>query len=102
MTVACLSCDLPYAFISRVKDEETIFLVAGSDVLGIFNKFTDVDFRIETKRMTVLEDTNCMWRNGINSTENADLLSEHRNSHHLFIIVNNKSSNESDNNRTDN
>src|SRR6218665_2827027 len=85
--VACLPCNLPHAFSFRVSDKETIFHVAGCDVFGNFN-FAYVDFRIETERFPVLVDTNCMLRSGIStSAENADLLSEHRNSLHLPILV---------------
>ena len=57
LVVACLSCDLPHTFLFRVSDVEIIFLVAGPDVFGILD-FRYVDFRIETKRFPVLEDTN--------------------------------------------
>ena len=100
--VACVPCDFPYAFFFRVKDNEAIFLVAGSDVCGAFDKFTDVDFCIETKRIPVLEDTNCMrGRGGIRFAEDADLLSEHRDSNHPFILVHFESNSESVGFRTD-
>ena len=98
--VAGLPCNPPHTFLFGVKDEDTVFLVAGSDVVGIFKKFADVDFRIERKRIPVLEDTNCRRRKGISPTEDTDLLSENRNAHHL-IRFHGESSRESDDNRTD-
>src|SRR6218665_151393 len=88
MMIACLPSDLPHTFICRVNDKETIFLVAGSDVVGIFN-FTDVNFGIESKWIPIVEDTNYIRRRGIVSADDAYFLPQHRNSLHHFVFVHN-------------
>ena len=100
LMVTRVPCDLPNAFLSRVKDKETIFLITGSNVFGFFN-FVNVDYRTGTKWIPVLENTNCIPRGvSIISAEDTDLLSEHGNAPHE-IHVHIKCSNESVKYRTD-